>query len=410
MHFIKVTRTLLQTSNFSQPRNQVIAILSESIHKVDFIWISHHGRFSDPTNSISQIKGCSLKSLSMQCHNLTLRIENSNMLSSSNSVQINLADFYPFEILQNMKYLFKLSFFFLFCSCTVTSHRSNTINLGKPFDLQNLNQTSKGPILFQKTVAADWAVERSGLINLKDPKASVLKSGDEPIQIYFYVLDHPQFGRYAIDTGISKVFRKDSKEWPVSWLVVFGMNTKTLKIRETTDEWLNKNPKKVEGIFLTHMHLDHILGSPDFQPNVPIYVGPKETTGKKFLNLFVQGSTDRVLGENPTLYELNFQEGQKDSPVRILDFFGDQSLLIFHVEGHTKGSLAFLVQSTSGYQLVLGDSCHTSWGWKNNVTPGDFTENQEKNRESLDFLKDLVSKFPEIQVHPGHQSIIVNSN
>lgn len=164
-------------------------------------------------------------------------------------------------------------------------------------------------------------MERSGLINLKDPKASVLKSGDEPIQIYFYVLDHPQFGRYAIDTGISKVFRKDSKEWPVSWLVVFGMNTKTLKIRETTDEWLNKNPKKVEGIFLTHMHLDHILGSPDFQPNVPIYVGPKETTGKKFLNLFVQGSTDRVLGENPTLYELNFQEGRKDSPVRILDFF-----------------------------------------------------------------------------------------
>lgn len=44
------------------------------------------------------------------------------------------------------------------------------------------------------------------------------------------------------------------------------------------------------------------------------------------------------------------------------------------------------------------------------MTPGDFTENQEKNRESLDFLKDLVSKFPEIQVHPGHQSIIVNSN
>ncbi|EMN11547.1 hypothetical protein LEP1GSC055_0546 [Leptospira borgpetersenii str. Brem 307] len=107
---------------------------------------------------------------------------------------------------------------------------------------------------------------------------------------------------------------------------------------------------------------------------------------------------------------LSFQESQEASPFRTLDFFGDQSLLIFHMEGHTKGSLAFLVQSSSGYQLVLGDSCHTSWGWENDVTPGDFTEDQEKNRISLDFLKNLASKLPEVQVHPGHQSIIVNSN
>ncbi|ALO28011.1 MBL fold metallo-hydrolase [Leptospira borgpetersenii] len=309
-----------------------------------------------------------------------------------------------------MKYLFKLSCFFLFSSCTVTSHTSNIIKLGKPFDLQNLSQASKGPILFQKMISADWAVKRSGLINLKDPKASALKSGDEPIQIYFYAIDHPKFGRYLIDTGISKVFRKDPKEWPISAIIMSLMNTEALKVRLTTDEWLNKDPKKIEGIFLTHLHLDHILGSMDFQPNVPMYVGPKEATNKRFLNLFVQKTTNRLLGENPTLYELSFQESQEASPFRALDFFGDQSLLIFHMEGHTKGSLAFLVQSSSGYQLVLGDSCHTSWGWENDVTPGDFTEDQEKNRISLDFLKNLASKLPEVQVHPGHQSIIVNSN
>nr|WP_036095227.1 MBL fold metallo-hydrolase [Leptospira weilii] len=281
--------------------------------------------------------------------------------------------------------------------------------MGRPFQLQDINPEKKGPILFQKMIAADWVVDRGGLINLKDPKASALKSGDEPIQIYFYVIDHPKFGRYVIDTGISKVFRKDPKEWPVSWMVASAMNTAALKVRLTTDEWLHQDPKKVEGIFLTHLHLDHILGSADF-PQVPMYVGPKEATHKKFINAFVQGSTDRMLGEKPSLSELNFPESTKDSSFPPIDFFGDQSFLIFHVEGHTKGSLAFLIQSSSGYQLVLGDSCHTRWGWENNVTPGDFSEDREKNRASLDFLRNLASQFPGIQVHPGHQSITENSN
>ncbi len=310
----------------------------------------------------------------------------------------------------HMRYIFKLLCLFFLVSCGVTSHSSKTITIGKPFPLQDLSRDKKGPILFQKIVAADWVVDRAGLINLKDPKAAGLQSGDEPIQIYFYAIDHPKFGRYIIDTGISKVFRKDPKEWPVSWIVASVMNTSALKIKLTTDEWLKKESKKVEGVFLTHLHMDHILGAADFTSGVPFLVGPKEATDKKFINSLVQGSTDTLLGEKPSISELNFPESTKDSAFPALDFFGDQSLLIFHVEGHTKGSLAFLIQSSSGYQLVLGDACHTVWGWENNVTPGEFSEDQEKNRASLDFLRNVASQFPGIQIHPGHQSIKGNSN
>ncbi|RHX85305.1 MBL fold metallo-hydrolase [Leptospira stimsonii] len=307
-----------------------------------------------------------------------------------------------------MKYIFRISLLFFFVSCAVTSHQSKQVQLGKTFSLQNLNQDTKGSIVFQKFVAADWEVERSGLINLNDPKAASLKPGPEPIQIYFYVIDHPKFGRYMIDTGISKEFRKDPKEWPISSIVASAMKTATLKIKITVEEWLKKDPKKVEGIFLTHMHLDHIMGTKDFAPGLPIFVGPKESTGKRFINVFVQGTTDNVLGENPNLSELKFEETE-NSP-GVIDFFGDQSLLIFHLEGHTRGSLAFLIKSSSGPQLVLGDSCHTSWGWENQVPPGDFTEDLEKNAIALAFLKKIASKYPGIQVHPGHQSISGNRN
>lgn len=253
--------------------------------------------------------------------------------------------------------------------------------------------------------------ERSGLINLKDPKAkeAKLESGKEPIQIYFYVIDHPKFGRYTIDTGIADIFRKDPKEWPISFLIAYAMNTSDLKVHVTVDEWLKKESKPVNGILLTHLHLDHILGTRDFPAGTPIYTGKQESTKRNFLNLFVQGTTDKILGPSPALEELTFSESEGNS-ARVLDFFGDQSLYVLQVPGHTTGSLAFLVRSTTGLHLMTGDTCHTRWGWEHSVTPGDFTADQERNRESLDFLKEIAVKFPKVHVHPGHQSLNTDSD
>ncbi|TGK14019.1 MBL fold metallo-hydrolase [Leptospira fletcheri] len=301
---------------------------------------------------------------------------------------------------------FGLSVFLALLSCSVTSHSSFQVVRGKPGTLAEAPLVEKGPVGFQKIVSADWAVDRGGLINLKDPKAreAKLEPGKEPIQIYFYVIDHPKFGRYVIDTGVAEVFRKDPKEWPISSIVASAMNTADLKIHVTSEEWLKKENKNVNGIFLTHMHMDHIMGTLDFPSGTPIFTGKQESTKRNFLNLFVQGTTDRLLGPAPALEELTFTETET-AAARVLDFFGDQSFYILQVPGHTVGSLAFLVRSSSGLQLVTGDTCHTRWGWENSVIPGSFTADPERNRESLDFLKALAAKYPKIQVHPGHQSI-----
>ncbi|EQA43511.1 metallo-beta-lactamase domain protein [Leptospira broomii serovar Hurstbridge str. 5399] len=299
----------------------------------------------------------------------------------------------------------------LFLSCSVTSHTALQVTRGKPGTLQTSTASEKGAIVFQKVLAADWAAERSGLINLKDPKVkeAKLESGKEPIQIYFYVIDHPKFGRYIIDTGIADVFRKDPKEWPISALVASAMNANDLKIHLTADEWLKKESKPVKGILLTHLHLDHILGTLDFPAGTPIYTGKREASKRNFLNLFIQGTTDKILGPAPALEELTFTEGDGNS-ARVLDFFGDQSFYVIQVPGHTAGSLAFVVKSTSGLQLLTGDTCHTRWGWEHSVTPGEYTENQDLNRESLDFLKEIAAKFPGIKVHPGHQSLVAGGD
>jgi len=255
-------------------------------------------------------------------------------------------------------------------------------------------------------VAADWAVDRGGLIYLDDPisKEKGLKEGDEPIQIYMYVIDHPIHGRYFIDTGMANVFKKDSSEWPLNWLLKKGMNLKQLKVKETLGDWMNKNPEKINGVFLTHMHIDHVMGGTDLTKEIPIFTGPRESTHKAFINLFVQGSTNDLLGEEKTIQELEFSNSDPDLGLSVLDFFGDGSFLVIHCPGHTPGSLAFLVHSTTGLHLVLGDTSHTTFGWENNVPPGDFSADREENRKSLTSLRMIAKKFKEIKAHPGHQS------
>lgn len=300
-----------------------------------------------------------------------------------------------------------LCFLFLI-HCTVTSFPSKSVKKGQDVRLDfSSYSSSQGLINFQKLVFADWAVDREGLIHLQEPAAvkAGLKPGDEPIQIYMYVLEHPVHGRYFIDTGIADVFRKDRPEWPIKGFVASAMKMEKLKVNITTGEWNKENQGELKGIFLTHMHIDHIMGTSDIPKNIPIYTGPKEASHKAFLNMFVRGTTDDLLGEKREIQELIFPEKISDIGLSGIDFFGDQSLIVFHSPGHTPGSLAFLIQSTSGPQLVVGDTCHTKFGWENNVPPGEFTSDLDENRKSLSSLKKLAEKIPNLTIHPGHQSL-----
>jgi glyoxylase-like metal-dependent hydrolase (beta-lactamase superfamily II) len=73
------------------------------------------------------------------------------------------------------------------------------------------------------------------------------------------------------------------------------------------------------------------------------------------------------------------------------------------VPGHTPGSTAYLVRTTKGPVLLVGDASHTRWGWEHDVEPGTFTADGPKSVESFKKLKAFAVAHPNVEVRFGHQ-------
>ncbi len=294
-------------------------------------------------------------------------------------------------------------------ACAPTTHGSYPSTLGTPSRARDLLAVidEPGPVELTTIVSADWAVDLDGLLNLDDPraKAAGLTNRSEPIQIYFYALRHPTFGLYIVDTGVERAARDDKEHQAVKGLVARAMSWDALKVRTALGDFLKTEKSHLRGVFLTHLHIDHISGMPDVPHGTPIVAGPGESADKAFINMFVTDTTDRELEMQAPIEEWSFLPDPDKRFFGVHDVFGDGSVWAIHTPGHTKGSTAYVVRTPKGPVLLVGDTCHTAWGWNNGVEPGRFTAYHELNKASLAILRTLAKEHPNMEVHIGHQPL-----
>lgn len=256
----------------------------------------------------------------------------------------------------------------------------------------------------QMVVSAHWEANRKGLVNLKDPiaKEAGLKNEKVPIVLQVGVIRHPTAGDFIVDTGMSEAMAQGERGAEVRGLA--RAITKPMEPLESLAGIIDRRGLHVSGVLLTHSHFDHVLGLPDLGPETPIYVGPGELAQRRKFNALLRPTMRRLLEGREPVREIDPAAALALDPFpAVVDLVGDGSIWGIWCEGHTTGSMAWLVNATDGPALFVGDTSHTRWGWDHGVAPGGFTSDQELNAEALARLRGFVAAHPEIKVYVGHE-------
>lgn len=293
--------------------------------------------------------------------------------------------------------------------CTPTTHLLQPASMGKNVSDATMEQQVDvpGPVQLETITSATWAVPLSGLLNLKDPQAAHLQDRQEPISVYAHVLRHPVYGNFLVETGVSAKLLQRPDDYGLNWLLQKVMKFHQMQLQKPTADILASLDRPLAGVFLTHLHIDHVSGLPDVAADVPLYVGTHEATATYYQHSATQGAVNALLAGKAPLLEWPFamrpEPLDKDTFEAVLDIFGDASVFAIYTPGHTAGSTAYLVRSTQGPVLLVGDTSHTQWGWDHGVEPGSYTRDQARNRDNLRKLKALVARHPGMRVRLGHQ-------
>lgn len=256
----------------------------------------------------------------------------------------------------------------------------------------------------QAVVSARWEANRKGLVDLNHPVAKEAGITNEkiPIVLLVGVIRHPTAGDFVVDTGASEELVRRDRKGAVRGLA--RAVTNTMEPLESLAGIVARHHLDVSGVLLTHSHFDHVLGLPDLAPDVPIYVGPGELRQRRKLNALLRPTMQRLFDGRDPVRELDPATTLALEPFStVVDLVGDGSIWGIVVEGHTKGSMAWLVNSTDGPALFVGDTSHTRWGWDHGVPPGTFTSDHELNAVALEQLRGFVKAHPEIRVYVGHE-------
>ena len=148
---------------------------------------------------------------------------------------------------------------------------------------------------------------------------------------------------------------------------------------------------RLEAVFLTHGHLDHVAALPDLladAPDVPVHAAPEDAawcfTERNALPPY------RTLAAPPASLRTDLVEGARFA-------FGDVAFRVLATPGHSPGGVCLLAEEAAGEPPILfsGDTLFAG-----SIGRTDFEGSDERAMAAS--LRRLAALDPALRVLPGH--------
>jgi N-acyl homoserine lactone hydrolase len=174
-------------------------------------------------------------------------------------------------------------------------------------------------------------------------------------------------------------------------------------------QFLGLKPRDLSFALISHLHWDHVGGALDL-PGLPLRVNRVEFEAARE-KLFSQHQelVPRLIHNNPI--ELFAMQGPPYAGFcSSLDLFGDGSIMLLPLPGHTAGNTGMLIRRSNGQHLfVVGDAAHLIENYQRPATPHPLfysrvTSNDALARQTLVDLHRFSRLHPEIPLVPMHDA------
>jgi glyoxylase-like metal-dependent hydrolase (beta-lactamase superfamily II) len=161
---------------------------------------------------------------------------------------------------------------------------------------------------------------------------------------------------------------------------------------------------RIKFAIITHSHWDHISGLEDF-PGIKVWMPQSELSFIRDRRM--PGLIDQMI-DRLNVQTFDFNDGPYENFEHSLDLFGDGSVVLVPLPGHTDGSTGVFVNLHSGKRfLFTGD---LTWSLEGFQLPAerpwlarrlvDYNENAV--RSSIVKIYRLMERYPDLKVVPAH--------
>ena len=222
------------------------------------------------------------------------------------------------------------------------------------------------------------------------------------------LVQHPR-GLLLIDTGLGAEIDQQFED-DMPWLLKPLMSYEKGTDAHTALGDAGLNPRSVKHILLTHLHWDHAGGLESF-PQAEVWF-PQAGLEEAMALADDEAAYFRSQFDDETIRWRfhEFPDGPYENFSSSFDFFGDGSVVLVPMPGHTSASLGVFVNLSSGERyLFSGD---TTWSLEGFQRPShkfwlsSWLVDQDRQLMELPIVQvfHLMQRYPQLHVVPSHDA------